>query len=161
MLVHLCSRTEGDEMRGRSPPSAGFDVDGFVQPSTPAQVHLPANRLFAGRTDLVLLYWIPPVSAPRPGGSRACRRNRGVDALPHLYGTACTGRGRARGRTDLPARRRRDCFHPWLTGTPRRAERGSVVAVGEERYRLSMNVEVTPLPGIGGPQGTSRWPPGG
>lgn len=59
---------------------------GFIHLSTQAQVHLPANRIFAGRTDLVLLYldperlgsplrWEPGV----PGDPEAM-------LFPHLYG---------------------------------------------------------------------------
>lgn len=55
-LLHLCARDEWMQAQAegvRRP--AGFASDGFVHCSTPDQVHLPANRLFAGRSDLVLL----------------------------------------------------------------------------------------------------------
>lgn len=66
------------------PPSLA--EQGFVHLSTPAQVHLPAQRLFAGRQDLVLLHvdlgllvaevrWEPGV----PGDPDAM-------LFPHLYG---------------------------------------------------------------------------
>ncbi len=59
---------------------------GFVHLSSPEQVHLPANRLYAGRTDLMLLHldaarlrapvcWEPGV----PGDPDAM-------VFPHLYG---------------------------------------------------------------------------
>lgn len=56
LLVHLCSHDdwtgarEAGELR---PPSLA--EAGFIHLSAPEQVHLPANRLYAGRRDLVLL----------------------------------------------------------------------------------------------------------
>lgn len=62
-------------------------TEGFIHCSTPVQVHLPANRLFAGRDDIMLLVideqgldaevrWEPGV----PGDPESMR-------FPHVYGT--------------------------------------------------------------------------
>lgn len=57
VLVHLCPTDDwsaakiSGQLRPESLTSAGF-----VHLSTPEQVHLPANRLFRGRDDLVLLH---------------------------------------------------------------------------------------------------------
>ena len=87
MLVHLCptdewsSATTRGELRPESLSSAGF-----VHLSTPDQVHLPANRLYRGRDDLVLLR-IDPARLDAP-----IRWEPGVatdpDSMlfPHLYG---------------------------------------------------------------------------
>ncbi|MFD4368280.1 DUF952 domain-containing protein [Rhodococcus sp. NPDC058521] len=86
-LVHICSREEwaSAQIEGQHVP-AGFGTEGFVHLSMPSQVHLPANRLFAGRTDLVLLEVDPGrVGAP-------IRWEPGVPSepdsmvFPHLYG---------------------------------------------------------------------------
>lgn len=85
VLVRLCSRPDWAAARGRGslhpePPEA------FVHLSTVGQVHLPANRLYHGRRDLVLLYidaaaldspvlWEPGV----PTDPESMR-------FPHLYG---------------------------------------------------------------------------
>jgi uncharacterized protein (DUF952 family) len=55
-LVHICSADEWRRARdvGEHRPDS-LSANGFVHLSTPEQVHLPANRLYAGRTDLVLL----------------------------------------------------------------------------------------------------------
>jgi len=87
LLVHLCSRDEWDQARsaGELRPDS-LDQVGFVHLSAQHQVHLPANRIFAGRGDLVLLYldsdrldapvrWEPGV----PGDPAAM-------LFPHLYG---------------------------------------------------------------------------
>ena len=86
-LVHLCSTADWEAARaaGEWRPDSLSEV-GFVHLSTPQQVHLPANRLYAGRTDLVLLRiahdrltspirWEPGVAGD-------------PDAMvfPHLYG---------------------------------------------------------------------------
>ena len=87
VLVHLCTIEEWDSARSagqRRPPS--FDDIGFVHLSSPEQVHLPANRLYAGRRDLVMLWcdpsrldavvrWEPGV----PGDPQSM-------LFPHLYG---------------------------------------------------------------------------
>lgn len=86
-LLHLCTHDEWTIARDageRCPPSLA-EV-GFVHLSAPNQVHLPANRLYSGRTDMVLLWcdparldaevrWEPGV----PGDPEAMR-------FPHLYG---------------------------------------------------------------------------
>lgn len=87
VLVHLCSNDEWRlaQERGEHRPES-LDASGFVHLSIPEQVHLPAHRLYAGRTDLVLLS-IDPARLTSP-----VRWEPGVasdpDAMvfPHLYG---------------------------------------------------------------------------
>lgn len=87
VLVHLCTAQEWERARERGvyrPES--LESVGFVHLSTPEQVHLPANRLYAGRTDLMLLC-IDPARLTSP-----VRWEPGVPAdpdgmvFPHLYG---------------------------------------------------------------------------
>jgi uncharacterized protein (DUF952 family) len=87
ILVHLCSADDWAAASSRAEyrPTSLEEV-GFIHLSAAEQVHLPANRLFSGRTDLVLLYlsaellnaplrWEPGV----PGDPEAM-------LFPHLYG---------------------------------------------------------------------------
>ena len=87
VLLHLISSEEWSsaatkgELRPESLSSAGF-----IHLSTPEQVHLPANRLYRGRDDLVLLH-IDPARLDAP-----IRWESGVPTdpesmrFPHLYG---------------------------------------------------------------------------
>jgi uncharacterized protein (DUF952 family) len=85
LLVHLCGTDEWREAhrRGEIRPAGGAD---FIHLSAPEQVHLPANRLFRGRADLVLLH-IDPARLESP-----VRWEPGVTTdpesmlFPHLYG---------------------------------------------------------------------------
>jgi uncharacterized protein (DUF952 family) len=87
VLIHLCSNDEwrSAQARGEHRPES-LDKNGFVHLSTPEQVHLPANRLYCGRTDLVLVR-IDPTRLTSP-----VRWEPGVatdpDSMvfPHLYG---------------------------------------------------------------------------
>lgn len=86
-LLHICTLEEWLQARrtGEHRPKS-LDTQGFVHLSAPDQVHLPANRLFAGRTDLVLLR-LDPVRLGSP-----VRWEPGVPSdpesmrFPHLYG---------------------------------------------------------------------------
>jgi uncharacterized protein (DUF952 family) len=87
VLVRLCGADEWRRAhsRGGFRPEACGD-DPFIHLSTPEQVHLPANRLYRGREDLVLLY-IDPTALDSP-----VRWEPGVATdpesmlFPHLYG---------------------------------------------------------------------------
>jgi uncharacterized protein (DUF952 family) len=87
VLVHLCSAADwrAAQARGEHRPES-LSTTGFVHLSTPEQAHLPANRLYAGRTDLVLLR----IDATRL--TSPIRWEPGIatdpDAMvfPHLYG---------------------------------------------------------------------------
>lgn len=86
-LVHLCCSGDWERAQasGTLRPESLHSV-GFVHLSTLQQVHLPANRLYRGRADLVLLQVDPAkVGAPvrwelgAPGDPEAM-------LFPHLYG---------------------------------------------------------------------------
>jgi uncharacterized protein (DUF952 family) len=90
VLVHLCGVDEWCRARSRGgirPAMSGSDVKAqFIHLSRPDQVHLPANRLYRGRDDLVLLH-IDPTLLDSP-----VRWEPGVPTdpesmlFPHLYG---------------------------------------------------------------------------
>ena len=86
-LVHLCGYGDWSAAlaTGELWPSSLSDV-GFVHLSDSGQAHLPANRIFAGRTDVVALFvdagrleapvrWEPGLPTD-PAGM----------VFPHLYG---------------------------------------------------------------------------
>ncbi|WP_163759575.1 DUF952 domain-containing protein [Mycobacterium botniense] len=87
LLVHLCGVRDWWDARnaGELRPES-LDSAGFIHLSTPEQVHLPANRLYRGRADLVLLT-IDPGALESP-----VRWEPGVPTdpasmlFPHLYG---------------------------------------------------------------------------
>ncbi|MDV2475774.1 DUF952 domain-containing protein [Rhodococcus zopfii] len=91
-LLHICGRDDwaAAQQDGRVAPDS-LDTVGFMHLSTPAQVHLPANRLFAGRRDLVLLHVAPErLSDPvryEPGVPDDPESMR----FPHLYGPLPVG----------------------------------------------------------------------
>jgi uncharacterized protein (DUF952 family) len=88
VLVHICTADDWNSAQGDGelrPDSLASN--GFVHLSTPEQVHLPANRLYAGRTDLLLLRIDPArLSSPvrwEPG----VPTDSDTMVFPHLYGT--------------------------------------------------------------------------
>lgn len=87
LLVHLCTADDWQhaqtvgELR---PPSLG-DV-GLVHLSAPEQVHLPANRLYAGRTDLVLLRCDPALLGSPVRWEPGVPTDPAAMLFPHLYG---------------------------------------------------------------------------
>ena len=85
--MHICAKTDWQLAQGRGeyrPDS--LEAVGFIHLSAPEQVHLPANRLYAGRADLMLLH----IDADRL--SAPVRWEPGVPTdpesmlFPHLYG---------------------------------------------------------------------------
>ncbi|QUQ69891.1 DUF952 domain-containing protein [Kutzneria sp. CA-103260] len=87
MILHICSRDEWDaaEQEGALVP-ASLDEVGFVHCSDLGTVSIPANAVFAGRDDLVLLV-VDPAALDAP-----VRWEAGVPPhpdgiwFPHVYG---------------------------------------------------------------------------
>ncbi|MCV7228894.1 DUF952 domain-containing protein [Mycolicibacterium komossense] len=86
-LVHLCASDEWEaaSVRGELRPDSLVEV-GFVHLSTLQQVHLPANRLFAGRDDLVLLYLNPGLLTSPIRWEPGVPTDPEAMLFPHLYG---------------------------------------------------------------------------
>jgi uncharacterized protein (DUF952 family) len=87
LLVHLCSTDEWDQARsaGELCPDSLVEV-GFVHLSAQHQVHLPANRLYAGRVDLVLLYLDPDLLGAPVRWEPGVAGDPAAMLFPHLYG---------------------------------------------------------------------------
>jgi uncharacterized protein (DUF952 family) len=86
-LIHLCTTDEWEsakEVGERRPPS--LDGQGFVHLSGPEQVHLPANRLYAGRGDMVLLRLDPNLLGAPVRWEPGVPSDPGAMTFPHLYG---------------------------------------------------------------------------
>lgn len=87
ILLHICTlehwlsaRSEG-ELATQS-----LGEVGFVHLSTPQQVHLPANRLFSGRSDLVLLLLDPDRLGSPLEWEPGVPEDPESMVFPHLYG---------------------------------------------------------------------------
>ena len=86
-LVHICTLTDWLAARRAGehrPPS--LESEGFVHLSSARQVHIPANLLFGGRIDLVLLR----LDGARLGSpvkwESGTTSGAGDMQFPHLYG---------------------------------------------------------------------------
>jgi uncharacterized protein (DUF952 family) len=87
VLVHLCTAHDWQHAQRAGelrPPS--LDDVGFVHLSAPEQVHLPANRLYSGRTDLVLLRCDPDLLDAPVRWEPGVPTDPGAMLFPHLYG---------------------------------------------------------------------------
>ena len=87
LLVHLCGSEEWNIARPLGelrPPSLA--EAGFVHLSTLEQVHLPANRIFSGRTDLVLLHLNPERLGSPVIWEPGVPSDPQAMLFPHLYG---------------------------------------------------------------------------
>jgi uncharacterized protein (DUF952 family) len=92
LLVHLCGSQEWSSARARGEicPTSSAST-GFIHLSTPEQVHLPANRLYRGRRDLMLLY-IDPTGLDSPVRWEPGALTDPESMLfPHLYGPLPVG----------------------------------------------------------------------
>ena len=86
-LVHLCGTRDWQaaSVSGEHRPPSLSEV-GFVHLSMPEQVHLPANRLYAGRTDLVLLSLNPALLTAPVRWEPGVPTDPESMVFPHLYG---------------------------------------------------------------------------
>jgi uncharacterized protein (DUF952 family) len=87
VLVHLCTADDWRRAReaGEHRPPSVDDV-GFVHLSAPEQVHLPANRLYSGRTDMVLLRCDSALLGSPVRWEPGVPSDPEAMLFPHLYG---------------------------------------------------------------------------
>jgi uncharacterized protein (DUF952 family) len=88
--MHLCAADEWSRARDRGaihPPAPGPDGTAqFIHLSAPEQVHLPANRLFNSRRDLVLLHIDPGLLESPVRWEPGVPTDPEAMLFPHLYG---------------------------------------------------------------------------
>lgn len=87
MILHIISRADWEAASAAGAVRApSLDEVGYVHCSDPGTVHLPANRLFAGRPDMLLLELDPArLGVPlrwEPGEGE----NPSGPWFPHAYG---------------------------------------------------------------------------
>jgi uncharacterized protein (DUF952 family) len=87
VLVHICTAQDWERAQnvGELRPGSLTEA-GFVHLSTPEQVHLPANRLYAGRDDLVLLHIDPARLTSEVRWEPGVASDPDAMEFPHLYG---------------------------------------------------------------------------
>jgi uncharacterized protein (DUF952 family) len=87
VLLHICASPDWQlaRRRGEHRPDS-LDEVGYVHLSTPEQVHLPANRLYRGRDDLVLLHIDPTRLAAPVRWEPGLPADPAAKVFPHLYG---------------------------------------------------------------------------
>ncbi len=90
-LLHMTTRALWDEAEptGELAPES-LREQGFVHLSTAEQVHLPANRLYAGRTDLVLVVLDPARLHSEVRWEPGVPSDPSSMTFPHLYGPVPT-----------------------------------------------------------------------
>lgn len=87
MILHMCSADEWAAVpEGGSYRAASLETEGFIHCSDPGTVHQPANRLYPGRTDLVLLEVDPARLGVPLRWEQAYPDNRDATWFPHVYG---------------------------------------------------------------------------
>lgn len=85
VLVHLCGARDWSRARRRGGIRLQAPAE-FIHLSTPEQVHLPANRLFRGRDDLVLLHVDPRLLGSPVRWEPGVATDPESMLFPHLYG---------------------------------------------------------------------------
>jgi uncharacterized protein (DUF952 family) len=88
VLLHICAAADwvAAQRLGEHCPESLAAV-GFVHLSTPEQLHLPANRLYAGRTDLLLLHVDPALLCAPIRWEPGAATDPSPMMFPHLYGS--------------------------------------------------------------------------
>ncbi|GAB04078.1 DUF952 domain-containing protein [Gordonia amarae] len=86
-LLHLCTEADWSRAQALGHVDALSPADvGFIHLSAPYQVHLPANRLFAGRTDLLALRVDPALLTAEIRWEPGVPTDPESMLFPHLYG---------------------------------------------------------------------------
>jgi uncharacterized protein (DUF952 family) len=84
VIFHIAQMVDWEHATDESPYApASLEREGFIHCSTRGQVVAVANRLFAGRQDLVMLR-IDPARVPHPIRFENCEG--GQEQFPHIYG---------------------------------------------------------------------------
>jgi uncharacterized protein (DUF952 family) len=84
VILHIVPENEYDEDAEYRPKS--LETEGFVHCSDFGTVHLPANRLFAGRTDLIVVVIDPNELNCRVRWEEGDPPHPDGILFPHVYG---------------------------------------------------------------------------